>query len=90
METNSIYPNFKFDEPYINNNKQNQTLFSGINLQSLLPSLLSGKGINDILPKILKNSNPMLANIMNLSSKSENSEKIESDKIDVNSLTKVN
>ena len=90
METNSIYPNFKFDEPYINNNKQNQTLFSGINLQSLLPNLISGKGINDILPKILKNSNPMLANIMNLSSKSENSEKIESDKIDVNSLTKVN
>ena len=81
MENNDIYPNIKFDENNLNN--------GGLNLQKILPLLISGKSIGEILPNMF-GSNPLIANLLNMNKNTNVHTKIESDTIDVNSLHKVN
>ncbi len=93
MNNQNIYPNIKFDEPNITNsnddekiNTQSQTNFD---IQKILPAIISGKGLTEILPNLIP-QNPMLSSIMSLSkSKNIKTEKIKSDIIDVSSLHKI-
>ena len=77
----SFYPNFN-NQTMHNDNSQNNII------QKLLPMLISGKGLNDALSS-LTNSNPLLSSIMSINKPKEDM-KIESDKIDVSSLSKIN
>ena len=89
MQNKDIYANINFDDVYLQNKKNEQNDF---NIQSLLPMLLSGKNINDILPKMF-NTNPLISSLLSsTTSKKSNTttKKIESDIIDVHSLNKVN
>ena len=81
MEIKDIYPNTNF----LNENNQN----FNIDLQKILPLLISGKNIGEILPNMF-GANPLLANIMNINKNKKTQTKIESDTIDVSSLHKVN
>lgn len=96
----NIYPNLNVDETSSSSqqnqlgNQQNQSDNSII--QKILPMLLSGKTLQDILPSLsnfsnFSNLNPMLANILSSSNnKTQNdNKKIESDKIDLSHLTKI-
>ena len=82
MENKDIYPNYKFEETTMTQN-------NGIDLQKILPLLISGKNIGEILPNMF-GANPLLANIMNINKNKKTQTKIESDTIDVSSLHKVN
>ena len=88
MNNQNIYPDY--NEPnnvQLSNQNNQQTIFS-----KLLPMLLSGKNINDILPTLLPNNpltnNPILTSF--LTTKKSETKKIESDVIDISSLTKIN
>lgn len=96
----NIYPNLNVDETSSSSqqnqldNQQNQSDNSII--QKILPMLLSGKTLQDILPSLsnfsnFSNLNPMLANVLSSSNnKTQNdNKKIESDKIDLSHLTKI-
>ena len=86
MQNKDIYANVNFDDVY--QNKQNN-LQNNFDIQSVLPMLLSGKNISDILPKMF-GENPLVSSLLNSSTKKNNmTKKIESDKIDVSSLNKV-
>ncbi len=92
MENNfNIYANLNNDS---NNSNQEQNNSNTTPLiQKILPLILSGKNFNEILPSLtnIKNVNPMLANALSSVQKSEkNIKKIESDKIDLSHLTKIN
>lgn len=96
----NIYPNLNVDETSSSSqqnqlgNQQNQSDNSII--QKILPMLLSGKTLQDILPSLsnfsnFSNLNSMLANVLSSSNnKTQNdNKKIESDKIDLSHLTKI-
>lgn len=72
----NTYPNFNFS------NKIQSNL-----INSILPLLFSGSGIPDV--SSLSNSNPLLSSIFSKMQNKETQKKIESDKIDVSSLSKV-
>ncbi len=84
------YINTNFDgQNSQNNNFQNQTDNNQSNMLSkLLPLLISNKGINEILPS-LSGSNPLISSILSNTNDLNKEQKIESDKIDVSSYTKI-
>lgn len=77
---NFTYPNF--DNNFSNQNNKNNLI------NKLLPLLISGGNITDILPSLGVN-NPLLSSVMAMQSPKNNINKIESDKIDISSLSKV-
>lgn len=96
----NTYPNFSGDEgaqfPQTNNNLNNNTNFNNTNfgdnnlMSKILPMLVSGKGINEILPS-LGGSNPLISSLLSATNKeTKQDKKIESDKIDISTLYKVN
>lgn len=96
MENNfNLYPNMNMDSN-ANNANANTSQQNSNNtplLQKILPLILSGKNFSDILPTLtnMPNINPMLANALSATQKNEKStKKIESDKIDLSHLTKIN
>lgn len=84
------YINTNFDgQNFSSDGTVNQTNNSQSNMLSkLLPLLISNKGINEILPT-LSGSNPLISSILSNKNDSEKEQKIESDKIDVSSYTKI-
>ena len=84
------YINTNFDDQnFSSDGTVNQTNNSQSNMLSkLLPLLISNKGINEILPT-LSGSNPLISSILSNKNDSEKEQKIESDKIDVSSYTKI-
>ncbi len=95
MENNfNLYPNMNMDNN-ANNTNGNSTQQNSNNtplLQKILPLILSGKNFSDILPTLtnMQNINPMLASALSATQKNEKStKKIESDKIDLSHLTKI-
>ena len=84
------YINTNFDDQnFSSDDTVNQTNNSQSNMLSkLLPLLISNKGINEILPT-LSGSNPLISSILSNKNDSEKEQKIESDKIDVSSYTKI-
>ncbi len=84
------YINTDFDgQNSQNNNLQNQMGNNQSNMLSkLLPLLMSNKGINEILPS-LSGSNPLISSILSNNSNNNKEQKIENDKIDVSSYTKI-
>ena len=83
-KTQNTYPMF-MDNKNTSPQEQNPNL----NMQKMLQLLLSGKSTNDILSMITGN-NPIFSSLVNSQSINKNStEKIESDKIDISSLTKI-
>lgn len=96
-QTQNTYPQFNND--FVNNqNQQNSQNYSNFQnssnfqsndmLQKLLPMLLSGKGLNDILPN-LQTNNPLISSILN-TTQEKDEKKLESDVIDTSSLSKIN
>ena len=84
----NTYPHFDNVNTSNNQNTNNGNLSSL--LEKILPLLLSGKSITDILPNLTNNnlfSNPIFSQILS-SKNNESNIKIESDEIDVSSLTK--
>ena len=84
----NTYPHFDNVNTSNNQNANNGNLSSL--LEKVLPLLLSGKSITDILPNLTSNSlfsNPIFSQILS-SKNDQNDIKIESDKIDISSLTK--
>lgn len=96
MENNfNLYPNMNMDNNAnnANTNTSQQNSNNTPLLQKILPLILSGKNFSDILPTLtnMPNINPMLANALSATQKNEKSvKKIESDKIDLSHLTKIN
>lgn len=94
MKNFNTYP--IFNEENFNTTLNNDTkLLSKNNLVSkLLPLLISGKQIEDILPLIAPSlaNNPLALNILKTQSTNtkNTNKKIESDKIDLSTLYKVN
>lgn len=91
----NLYPNM--DESAQNASQTNYT--NGFNsssiMQKILPMLLSGKTLSEVLPSMtnmpnMQNISPLLANVLSTSQSHEKSvKKIESDSIDVSHLTKL-
>ena len=86
----NTYPTFENTNSSINQNTNNNMI------NKLLPLIMSGKPINEILPQLGINTplnNPLISSILsNTNSQKPNSktQKIKSDKIDVSSLYKIN
>ena len=70
------YPNFT------NQNQQSQLM------QKLLPAIMSGKPINEVLSSIT-NTNPIISSVLNMTNKNENKISLDSDKIDTTCFIKI-
>lgn len=91
----NLYPNMDANAQNVNQTNNNIGTNNSSLLQKILPMLLSGKTLSDILPSMtnmpnMQNISPLLANVLSTSQSHEKSvKKIESDNIDVSHLTKL-